>query len=106
MQWTLYRFGAKPPAQSDVQRTHQRNVTIYRFTRAEDRYIEELRRAGAAVGEIARKASEQFGTNRTRHTIRVRLIILAGRGIGNLVVLLALQKATELRVTFQGGLNG
>ncbi len=79
--WFMYRDGLKAarPAPA-TQLTYVRNgYTVYRYTDAEDEFIEKMRTGGAGPTAIARAASERFGTSRTAHGISVRLTMLAGR---------------------------
>jgi len=52
---------------------------VHRFTVDEDALIVSLRQQGVGLTAIAQRASNEFGTNRSVHSIHVRLVMLAGR---------------------------
>lgn len=82
VQWCLYSSGLRAPSYGSNpggSYTRRDGRVVHRFSPAEDRYIEQLRVEGLALRDIARKASERFGTQRTHHTIRCRLVMLAAR---------------------------
>lgn len=76
--WFMYSDGLRAPKQTDQPSSYLRNGRrVHRFTRAEDAYIVEQRLAGEHYTRVAELASLRFGTERTAHVIRCRLIMLA-----------------------------
>lgn len=80
VQWFLYREGLRAPTQIEQPKSYSRGGrTIHRFTSLEDAFIEALRIQDYTTKQIAEFATKRFGTNRSPHTIRCRLIMLAAR---------------------------
>lgn len=81
VQWFMYANGLKAPTAAPEQPSSyvRSGRVVHRYSAAEDELITTLRSGGLGLTAIARRASEQFGTNRTAHTIHVRLTMLAGR---------------------------
>jgi IS30 family transposase len=80
VQWCLYSTGLRAPSYGSTpggSYTRRDGRVVHRFTPDEDRYIEQLRVRGLGLREIAALASARFGTQRTHHTIRCRLVMRA-----------------------------
>lgn len=81
VQWFMYANGLQAPKPAPQKATsYVRNGrVVHRYSAAEDELITSLRAKGSGLADIARRASEQFGTARTSHTIHVRLTMLGAR---------------------------
>jgi hypothetical protein len=80
VQWCMYSNGLRAPSYGSNpggSYTRRDGRVVHRFSPAEDQFIEAQRVAGLGLREIARLASARFGTQRTHHTIRCRLVMLA-----------------------------
>lgn len=77
VQWFMYTHALLAPKQTDTPKVYVRNgIKVQGFSRAEDAYIEELRKKGLDCIQIAAAATERFGGKRSHHTIRCRLKML------------------------------
>jgi hypothetical protein len=81
VQWYMYSSGLKAPAPTpDAPKSYMRNgKLVHRFTGTEDALIQALRLQGFGLELIAEQCCKRFGTARTAHTIKCRLIMLAAR---------------------------
>jgi len=80
VQWFMYSQGLSAPASVEKPFSYVRNGrTVHRFTSHEDAFIEALRIQDYSYEEIARNASKRFGTERSAHVVKCRLIMLASR---------------------------
>jgi IS30 family transposase len=78
VQWFMYSHGLAAPKQREAPMSYWRgNRQVHRFTRIEDSLIEALRVDGSTPEQIAEICSKRFGTQRSHHTIRCRLKMLA-----------------------------
>lgn len=77
--WQMIRRGLiRRPVSYPKHRTFVRNGRVcHRFDAAEDARLSELRAAGLAFRGIAQKLNAEFGRNRNRHSVSVRLEMLA-----------------------------
>lgn len=78
VRWFLYRHGLVKPTRRHSMPVDRPNGSGRKaYGPEEDRFILELREAGADLRRIAERATEAFGHPRSRHGIEVRLIMLA-----------------------------
>lgn len=77
----MYKTGLKAPGPAPlVAKVYVRNgITVRQFCAEEDAFIEALRIQDFHLKKIAELVSKRFGAQRTEHSIRVRLIMLAAR---------------------------
>lgn len=80
VQWYLYASGLRAPEHRPNAQPYRRGERwVYPFSPGEDALIEILRTEGLGFGAIAEQASARFGTVRSYHTIRCRLVMLGAR---------------------------
>lgn len=79
--WALYRLGLRAPGPASGRSYMRGGIMVRQFSTDEDAYIETLRVAGHKPKAIAKAASARFGTNRSPHTINMRLLMLANRDV-------------------------
>ncbi len=81
VRWFMYRNGlVQPSTRPGAMPTDRPNSAGRKgYTPAEDAFITGLRVEGVELGEIARRATDQFGHPRSRHGVEVRLTMLAAR---------------------------
>lgn len=79
--WFMISRGLVAPRPSPERGTSyiRNGKACYRFSAAEDAFVQALRVQQFNLVDIARMASKRFGTSRTRHGIEVRLIMLGAR---------------------------
>lgn len=77
--WALYRLGLRAPGPASGRTYVRHGKAVRHFSVDEDVYIETLRIAGHRKTAIAKATSARFGTNRSPHTISMRLLMLANR---------------------------
>lgn len=79
--WYMYNAGLRAPKPApDKPVSYVRGGRrVHRFTGEEDAFITALRIQGFCPARIAELATNRYGTNRTDHTIRMRLTMLAAR---------------------------
>lgn len=78
--WYMYTAGLLAPKSASTASSYvRRGRTVHRYTADEDTLITTLRLQNFSLETIADQCSKRFGTNRTPHSIKVRLIMLAAR---------------------------
>ena len=82
VQWFMYSEGLAAPRQRDDPQPYMRGGRLVRpYSREEDAFIEALRVQDYSLSKIAELTNKRFGTERTYHTIQMRLIMLAAREV-------------------------
>lgn len=79
VQWFMYCAGLSAPQYRNTKPYYRNGRLVTPFTPDEDAFIEALRIQDYHLDKIAEVASKRFGGQRTSHTIRCRLIMLAAR---------------------------
>jgi len=80
VQWFMYSAGLAAPRQRDNPEPYLRGGRIVRpYSREEDAFIEALRIQDYSLAKIAELTNKRFATERSYHTIQMRLIMLAAR---------------------------
>lgn len=79
VQWFMYSTGLQAPKQTDTPKSYVRRNgrTVKGFSSHEDAFIQALRIQDYTPIQIAELASKRFDTQRSHHTIRCRLKMLA-----------------------------
>jgi len=78
VQWFMYSTGLQAPKPRKTPMRYMRGGrVVQRFTEDEDVFIQALRIQDYKPEKIAELASKRFGTQRSHHTIRCRLKMLA-----------------------------
>lgn len=79
--WYMYSAGLKAPRPSSERPvSYMRGGRMVRhFSAEEDVFIETLRRQDYSCQQIAATVNKRYGTERTDHTIKCRLIMLSAR---------------------------
>lgn len=79
--WYMYTAGLIAPRTAPaVSKSYvRRGRTVHRYTADEDTLITTLRLQSFSLETIAEQCTKRFGTDRTPHSIKVRLIMLAAR---------------------------
>lgn len=76
--WFMYRDGLKAIDTQRARRPYLRQgMPVRPYGAEEDAFITALRVQGCSLVAIASQAEARFGHQRTRHSIRVRLILLS-----------------------------
>lgn len=81
VQWYMYTQGLQAPRPAaEKPRSYMRGGRVVRhFSADEDVFMEALRVQDFSFREIAEYVNKRFGTERSAHTIKCRLIMLSAR---------------------------
>jgi IS30 family transposase len=81
VQWFMYRHGLMAPKYNDREPYLRNGRQVTPFTEREDDFIESLRTEGVGPSEIAERVNRMFATQRSKHTIQCRLVMLSAREV-------------------------
>jgi len=79
--WFMYSRGLQAPAPSPTApKSYVRNGRlVHRWTTEEDTFIQALRIQDFTLAQIAKATNARFNTQRSSHTVNIRLVMLAAR---------------------------